>query len=201
MPATERLAPVQGYAAGIPWAMHLRAYDAYCKLYGKQQALIEGSCRGGFGVEELDSFIPGWREELSEIHRLRAEVDELRAELRGQSHAASLLRDVVRQTEPDRELLERYGRELDEIGKAMGCDHKSDGYLRCVTEQLDKAAAAWAAGAEKMRAACVAECRRWQKDMHEIGEKSARECAEYLAEVLTALPVLTQETSDASDRR
>lgn len=74
--AEERLASVQGYSAGIPWAMHLRAYDAYCKLYGKQQALIEGHCRGGFGVNELDMFIPGWREELSELHRLRADRDE-----------------------------------------------------------------------------------------------------------------------------
>lgn len=72
--AKEKLAPVQGYSAGIPWAMHLRAYDAYCKRYSAQPALIdlEGrNCRGGFGTKELDMFIPGWREELSEFHQLR----------------------------------------------------------------------------------------------------------------------------------
>ena len=67
----EKLAPVQGYSAGIPWSMHLRAYDSYCKLYGKQQAMIEGNCRGGFGTEELDVFIPGWRDELSQMKRLQ----------------------------------------------------------------------------------------------------------------------------------
>lgn len=75
----EKIAPVQGYAAGIPWSMHLRAYDAYCKKYGPQEALIdlEGRyCRGGFGTGELDMFIPGWREELSELTRLKAALDK-----------------------------------------------------------------------------------------------------------------------------
>lgn len=72
-----KLAPVQGYSAGIPWEMHLRAYDAYCKKYSPQQALIEGWCRGGFSVGELDMFIPGWRDELSELKRLTARVEEL----------------------------------------------------------------------------------------------------------------------------
>ena len=63
----EKIAPVQGFSAGIPWDMHLRAYDAYCDKYGKQHALIdlEGrNCRGGFGTGELDDFIPNWRDEL-----------------------------------------------------------------------------------------------------------------------------------------
>ena len=75
----EKIAPVQGYSAGIPWAMHLRAYDVYCKKYGPQEALVnlEGrNCRGGFSTSELDVFIPGWREELSELHRLRAALDK-----------------------------------------------------------------------------------------------------------------------------
>lgn len=70
----EKIAPVQGYSAGIPWAMHLRAYDVYCKEHRPQKALIEGGCRKGFHVGELDEFIPGWREELSELHQLRAAV-------------------------------------------------------------------------------------------------------------------------------
>jgi hypothetical protein len=75
----EKRAPVQGYRARIPWAMHLRAYDAYCKRYGRQDALIdlEGrNCRGGFSVGELDVFIPGWRDELSEIAKLKGERDD-----------------------------------------------------------------------------------------------------------------------------
>lgn len=81
--AAEKIAPVQGYSAGIPWSMHLRAYDAYCKKHGPQKALIdlEGrGCRGGFGVGELDMFIPGWRDELSELHRLRRRVVDLESE-------------------------------------------------------------------------------------------------------------------------
>lgn len=80
----ERRAPVQGYSAGIPWSMHLRAYDAYRKLYGRQDALIdlEGrGCRGGFHVGELDKFIPGWRDELSEIAILKKEIAVLRARI------------------------------------------------------------------------------------------------------------------------
>lgn len=76
-------APVQGWAAGIPWELHLEAYSAYCKKYGPQQALIEGGCRGGFGTGELDVFIPGWRERssvltaaLARVHALTKERDD-----------------------------------------------------------------------------------------------------------------------------
>ncbi len=80
--AEAKIAPVQGYASGIPWSMHLRAYDVYCKKFGPQKALIdlEGrNCRGGFGTNELDDFIPGWREELSELNNVIAERDRLKA--------------------------------------------------------------------------------------------------------------------------
>lgn len=62
--AERQRAPVMGLPNGIPWKMHLRAYDEYCKQYGEQPALLEGNCRGGFGVNELDEFIPNWRDEL-----------------------------------------------------------------------------------------------------------------------------------------
>lgn len=89
------MAPVQGYAAGIPWAMHLRAYDAYCKRYGKQQALIEGSCRGGFGVCELDEFIPGWREELDERSQLRKRVETLELRITEAIQSLDSLADLL----------------------------------------------------------------------------------------------------------
>lgn len=80
----DKRAPVQGWAAGIPWAMHLEAYSAYCKRYGPQKALIEGGCRGGFHTNELDVFLPGWREKVSalkiaeaRIRALEIEIDEL----------------------------------------------------------------------------------------------------------------------------
>lgn len=71
-------APVQGFPAGIPWALHMKAYEVYCKRYGEQQAMIEGGCRGGFGMSELDSFIPGWRARVSDIDAMRQELRQLR---------------------------------------------------------------------------------------------------------------------------
>jgi hypothetical protein len=56
-----RQAPVQDYDGTIPWALHLEAYEVYCKRYRPQPRLIEGNCRGGFAAGELDDFIPGWR--------------------------------------------------------------------------------------------------------------------------------------------
>jgi hypothetical protein len=76
-----KMAPVQGWPQGIPWSLHLEAYAAYCKKWGPQPALIEGWCRGGFGTEELDEFIPGWRDKVSEITRLRTENADLRTTL------------------------------------------------------------------------------------------------------------------------
>jgi hypothetical protein len=94
-----KMAPVQGYPRGIPWEMHLQAYDAYCKRYGKQPALIdlEGrNCRGGFGTGELNDFIPGWREKLTErtqlvdrIVALTKQVEELTDEKATLQSAAS----------------------------------------------------------------------------------------------------------------
>lgn len=81
-----RRAPVQGFSAGIPWDMHLRAYDAYCAKYRPQKALIEGGCRGGFSTDELDMFIPGWREEVAEdFRRVRTALAGLPAKQGGQS--------------------------------------------------------------------------------------------------------------------
>lgn len=77
-------APVQGWPEGIPWSLHLEAYAVYSKKWAPQPALIdlEGrNCRGGFSVGELDEFIPGWREKVSEITRLTEQIVRLEAEL------------------------------------------------------------------------------------------------------------------------
>lgn len=34
-----------------------RAYEVYCKLYGAQEALVTGDCRGGFSAGELIAFL------------------------------------------------------------------------------------------------------------------------------------------------
>lgn len=74
------MAPVQGYAPGIPWSLHMEAYSEYAKRHGKQEALITGRCRGGFATSELDMFVPGWRDKVSEITKLRDQIHELTAQ-------------------------------------------------------------------------------------------------------------------------
>ena len=41
----------------VPRVVHLRAYEAYVNVFGKQPAMIEGECRGGFGIGELVAFL------------------------------------------------------------------------------------------------------------------------------------------------
>lgn len=97
MDSERKMAPVQGYEAGIPWSMHLEAYDVYRKRYGQQRALIEGWCRGGFGTNELDIFIPGWRERASEIMQLRHQLAATIAERdRAVNELAALRNNMAR---------------------------------------------------------------------------------------------------------
>lgn len=51
----------------------LRAYEVYKDLYGEQQALITGDCRGGLGVGELIAFLYARSFPKAEWH---ARVDE-----------------------------------------------------------------------------------------------------------------------------
>lgn len=43
--------------ASAPQVVTMRAYEVYCELFGKQEALVTGNCRGGFGVGELVAFL------------------------------------------------------------------------------------------------------------------------------------------------
>lgn len=54
--------PVQTHSSGreqavAPTSMTLRAYEVYCHLYGPQEAMVTGWCRGGFAVSELLAFL------------------------------------------------------------------------------------------------------------------------------------------------
>ena len=124
--AERKLAPVQGYSAGIPWAMHLRAYDAYCKKHGGQQALIEGWCRGGFCTEELDVFLPGWRDELSELTKLKAERDQLAEIVRGLT-TADVITHLVLDNHHDFYVCEccgQEGRKLESVRHSEDCPYR-----------------------------------------------------------------------------
>lgn len=80
-----KTAPVQGYPGGIPWPIHLEAYEAYCRKWSAQPALInlpDRGCRGGFSVGELDDLVPGWRDRVTELGQLRSQVISLTETIR-----------------------------------------------------------------------------------------------------------------------
>lgn len=96
--STEKRAPVQGYPGGIPWAIHLEAYEVYCKRWSPQPALIdlEGkNCRGGFSTGELDDFIPGWRDRVAEFGLLKTEAAQLRTRVDDYATEINRLRNVI----------------------------------------------------------------------------------------------------------
>lgn len=43
--------------ARLSKAVTMRAYEVYCHLYGPQEALVTGGCRGGLGLGELTAFL------------------------------------------------------------------------------------------------------------------------------------------------
>ena len=59
----ELVHPVQtkrggGHPRGqVPQVVSRRAYEVYVALYGAQEALVTGGCRGGFGAGELVAFL------------------------------------------------------------------------------------------------------------------------------------------------
>jgi len=46
-----------GTQATVPKAVTMKAYEVYVELYGKQEALVIGWCRGGFSTGELIAFL------------------------------------------------------------------------------------------------------------------------------------------------
>ena len=57
----------------VPSVVTLRAYEVYKALFGEQEAIITGSCRGGFGAGELVALLYArgfarieWREKFDE---------------------------------------------------------------------------------------------------------------------------------------
>ena len=40
-----------------PQIVTMRAYEVYCHVYGPQEAMVTGECRGGFSTGELIAFL------------------------------------------------------------------------------------------------------------------------------------------------
>jgi hypothetical protein len=62
--------------AKAPTVVTMRAYEVYCHLYGKQEAMVTGGCRGGFSSGELIGFLYAypfpkaeWRDRVQEAFR------------------------------------------------------------------------------------------------------------------------------------
>lgn len=65
--------PRNRHPAQAPVCVTMAAYEVYCALHGAQEALVSGSCRGGFGVGELVAFLYArafpreeWRQRVDE---------------------------------------------------------------------------------------------------------------------------------------
>ena len=85
----ERTFPIQRGERGvkphptrIPWHVADLAYSVYSARFGTSQSLERLAERGGFGPEEMDMFLPDWRERCDENARLKARVAELEAEVK-----------------------------------------------------------------------------------------------------------------------
>lgn len=46
-----------GASGTAPQTVTMRAYEVYSHVYGPQEAMVTGGCRGGFGVGELIAFL------------------------------------------------------------------------------------------------------------------------------------------------
>lgn len=44
-------------AGRCPKVVTLLAYEVFCAVYGKQEAMVVGGCRGGFSTGELIAFL------------------------------------------------------------------------------------------------------------------------------------------------
>ena len=60
----------------VPQAVSLKAYEVYCAVFGPQEALVTGNCRGGFGTGELVAFLYArafprneWRQRVDEAFK------------------------------------------------------------------------------------------------------------------------------------
>lgn len=57
----------------MPTVVTMLAYEVYTHVFGAQEAMVTGSCRGGFGMGELTAFLYARSFPKSEW---RARVDE-----------------------------------------------------------------------------------------------------------------------------
>lgn len=129
----ERMFPIltqRGAAAHplkIPWSVAELAYSVYAGKFGKFQSLERLAERGGFGPDEMDEFVPDWRERCSELSALQAKLDEAKLKLgdrvdRHDRDGKELMRVRAKLAEAERE--------RDEVNV------RAEKYLRCRDEAI-----------------------------------------------------------------
>jgi len=59
--------------AKLPKVVTMKAYEVYCAVFGEQEKMVTGDCRGGFGAGELIAFLYAhsfpkeqWRDRVNE---------------------------------------------------------------------------------------------------------------------------------------
>ena len=72
--------PIVNYGR-IPLFVAQLAYEKYAAKYGEQQSLERLGERGGFHPEEMDAFLPDWREHAAGITDLRAQIEAAKARI------------------------------------------------------------------------------------------------------------------------
>ena len=55
--ATHPVQTVDHKGGKCPQAVTMRAYEVYYSVYGKQETMVTGNCRGGFSTGELIAFL------------------------------------------------------------------------------------------------------------------------------------------------
>lgn len=70
------------YPTKIPWEIAELAYSVYVNDHsGGNQSIEKVAERGGFGPEEMDLFLPDWRERCDTIMMLKLKIVSLETEL------------------------------------------------------------------------------------------------------------------------
>lgn len=113
---TENMFPIQtqrgakAHPLWIPWSVAELAYSVYAGRYGKDQSLKRLAERGGFGPNEMDHFLPDWRERCDQLIVLRSEryslakqIQEVLTLLEGEDASERTLMDAVRELLSDHE--------------------------------------------------------------------------------------------------
>lgn len=72
----DRIAHRDEGGPAVPQVVSLKAYEVYSEVYGPQEAMITGHCRGGFGTGEIIAFLYAhnfpreeWRKRVDEAFK------------------------------------------------------------------------------------------------------------------------------------